>query len=41
MKIAGYAAAQILRLAHVDDFAFGVLVEVHAGLGGDGADFLE
>ena len=39
VEIAGDAAAQVLRLAHVDDFAFGVFVEIHAGLGGDGADF--
>ena len=41
VKIAGHAAAQVLRLAHVDDFALGVLVEIHAGLGRDGADFGE
>ena len=31
--------AQVLGLAHVDDFALGVFVEVHAGLRGKGADF--
>ena len=41
VEVAGHAAAQVLRLAHVDDFAFGILVEVHAGLGGDGTDFGE
>ena len=34
------ARAQVLRLAHVDDFALGVLVEIHAGGGGEAADFL-
>ncbi len=32
--------AQAFGLADVDDLAFGVLVEVHAGGGRDGADFL-
>ncbi len=32
--------AQVLRLADVDDLALGVLVQVHAGLRGQGADFL-
>ena len=41
VEVAGDAAAQVLRLAHIDDFAFGVFVEIHAGLGGDGADFSE
>ena len=40
MKIRGNPGAQILCLADVDDFAFGVLVQVHAGGGGQGADFL-
>ena len=39
-KVARHPAAQVLRLTHVDDIAFGVLVQVHAGLGGQGADFL-
>ena len=34
------ARAQVLRLAYVDDFAFGVLVQIHAGGRRDGADFL-
>ena len=33
------AAAQVLCLAHVDDF--GVVIEVNAGLSGDGPDFGE
>ena len=41
MKIAGHAAAQVLRLAHIDDLALGILVQIHAGLGGNGADFLK
>ncbi len=32
--------AEILRLAHVDDFAVGILVEINARLGGKGSDFL-
>ena len=32
--------AQVLRLADVDDLALGVFIEVHAGLRGQGADFL-
>ncbi len=32
--------AQVFRLADVDDLALGVLVEVAAGLGGDGSNFL-
>src|ERR1700686_2066119 len=39
VKIAGHAATQILRLPHVDNFALGVHVEIHAGLGGYAADF--
>jgi hypothetical protein len=34
------ARAQVLGLAHVDHLALGVLVEVHAGLRGQSADFL-
>ena len=41
MEVAGHAAAQVLRLAHIDDFAFGILVEIDAGLGRDSADFGE
>ena len=39
-QIRAHPRAQVLRLAHVDDFALGVLVEIHAGLGGKDADFL-
>ena len=35
------ARAKVVGLAHVDDVAFGVLVEVDAGLGGQRADFFE
>ena len=41
MEVGGNPAAQVFGLPDVDDLALGVLVEVHAGLGGDGADFLE
>ena len=34
------AGAQVLGLAHVDNFALGIFVEVDAGLGGESADFL-
>ena len=40
-KIRADARAQVLRLADVDDLALGVLVEVAARLGGEGADFLQ
>ena len=40
VEVAGHAAAQILGLAHVNDFTLGVLVEIHAGLRGQNADFL-
>ena len=39
-QVGADAGAQVLGLADVDDLALGVLVEVHAGLGGEGADFL-
>ena len=39
-KIGANPGAKVLGLAHVNDFAFGVLVEVYAGLGGECADFL-
>ena len=39
-EIGPHPGAKVLGLAHIDDFAFGVLVEVHAGLGGQCADFL-
>jgi hypothetical protein len=41
MKIAGYAAAQVFRLAHINNIALGVLVQIHSGFGGDTPDFLE
>ncbi len=40
-EVRAHPGAQVLRLADVDDLALGVLVEVAAGQGGDGADFLE
>ena len=39
-EIRADARAQVFGLADVDDLALGVLVEIHAGLGGEGADFL-
>ena len=39
-QVRANARAQVLGLAHVDHRTFGVLVEVNAGLGGQGADFL-
>ncbi len=39
-QIGAHARAQVVGLAHVDDLALGVFVEIHAGLGGQGADFL-
>ena len=39
-QIGAHARAQVVGLAHVNDLALGVLVEVHAGLRGQGADFL-
>ena len=39
-KIRPQTRAQVLRLAHVDDLTVGVLVQVHAGRGGDRLDFL-
>jgi hypothetical protein len=41
VKIRPHAAAQIFRLADIDDLPLGVLVEVHARIGGEGAYFLE
>jgi hypothetical protein len=38
-EVGADAGAQVLGLADVDDLALGVLVEVAAGEGGDGADF--
>jgi hypothetical protein len=37
-EVGAHAGAQVLGLADVDDLALGVLVEVAAGEGGDGAD---
>ncbi len=39
-EVRTYPRAEVLGLSHVDNLAFGVLVEVHAGGGGKGADFL-
>ena len=39
MKVAGNPAAEILGLPHVDDLTLGVLVQIHAGFGGNGLDF--
>jgi hypothetical protein len=38
-KIGPYPRSEALGLADVDDFAVGVLIEVHAWLGGEGTDF--
>ena len=40
-EIGADAGAQVFGFADVDDFAFGIFVEVAAGCGGDGADFFE
>jgi len=39
-EVRTHARAQVLGLAHIDDLALGVLVEVAAGAGGEGADFV-
>jgi len=39
-QIGAHSRAQVLRLADIDDLALGVLVQVHAGLRGQCADFL-
>src|ERR1700680_1177893 len=39
VEITGHAAAQVLRLAHINDVALGVLVEIDAGFHRNGADF--
>ena len=39
-QVGADAGAKVIRLADVDDLAFGVFVEIHAGLGGEDADFL-
>ena len=41
IEVGAYPGPQALGLAHIDDLAFGVLVHVHAGLGGKGSDFLD
>jgi hypothetical protein len=41
VEVRSHAASQIFRLSDVDDLPFGVLVEVHAGIGGEGTNFLE
>ena len=38
-QVGAHARAEVVGLAHIDHFALGVLVEIHAGLGGQGADF--
>ena len=40
-QIGADAGAKVLGLADVDDLALGVLVEVHARLGGQNANFLD
>ena len=40
-QVGADAGAEVLGLPDVDDLAFGVLVEVHAWLGGEKADFLD
>ena len=40
-EIRAHARAQVLGLADVDDLAFGILVEIAAGRGGERADFFE
>ena len=39
-EVGAHAGAQVLGLADVDDHSLGILVEVAAGAGGEGADFL-
>src|SRR5215469_15091911 len=41
VEVAGDAAAQILGFSHIDHIASGVLVEIHARLGGNGSNLLE
>ena len=41
MEVGRDPAAQVFGLPDVDDFALGVLVQVHAWVGRDGADFLQ
>jgi len=40
VEVGGDAGAKVVGLANVNDVAFGVLVEVHAGRSGQAADFL-
>src|ERR1017187_7721033 len=40
VEIGGDPRAQVLGLTDVNNLAFGVLVQVHAGRGGEAADFL-
>jgi hypothetical protein len=40
MEVRPDARAEVLGLADIDDLSLGVFVEVNAGLGGEGADFL-
>jgi hypothetical protein len=39
-EVRPHPGTQALRFADVDHFSLGVLVQVHAGSGGEGADFL-
>ena len=39
-KVRPHPRAQVVRLAHVDDLALGVFVQIHAGRGRKSADFL-
>jgi hypothetical protein len=40
-KVGADSGAKVFGLADVDDHSVGVLVEVHTGLGGEKADFLD
>ena len=40
-EVAAHTRAQVLGLADIDDLALGVLVEITAGAGGQGSDFLQ
>src|SRR4029077_17974712 len=39
VKVAGHAAAQVFRFTDINHFPLGVLVQIHAGLGRNGAEF--
>src|SRR5205807_4652553 len=41
VEVAGHPAPQVLGFADIDHLALGVLVEVHAGFSGNGANFRE